>query len=173
MVHQGSVVYVAWSADGLRVATASSVGSALVWDASSGRQLTPPLRHKGSVFHVSFSPDGRFVATAGFDGTARVWGSRTGALVCLPLRHEGPVGHVVFSPSGDSIATSGMDGTVRFWRLAVEQRPVADLVLLTELLSGQRTDSAGASAPLHSESLVEVWKALRSKYPAELGPARK
>jgi eukaryotic-like serine/threonine-protein kinase len=172
LVHQGSVVHAAFSPDGRRVATASSVGSAVVWDAATGAMLTPPLLHRGSVFHVAFSPDGRFVATAGFDGTARVWDSRNGAPVSLPLRHEGPVWRALFSPSGDWIATSGMDGTVRFWRLIEERRPVSHLVLLTELLSGQRTDSAGALVPLESQALVRVWKTLRSEYPLELGPGR-
>src|SRR5262249_53077734 len=70
----------------------------------------------------------------------------------------------VVTSGSDSIATSGMDGTVRFWRLQGGTRPVADLVLLTELLSGQRTDSAGASVPLRSQSLIEIRKPLRSKW---------
>ena len=165
------MVHATFSADGQRVATASSVGSAVVWDAATGTSLTPPLEHRGSVSHVSFSPDGRFVATAGFDGTARVWDSRTGAIVCLPLRHEGPVWRTVFSPRGDWIATSGMDGTVRFWRLIEEQRPVSHLVLLTQLpFSGHAHHTAAASVPLESKALVEVWKTLRSTYPDELGP---
>jgi eukaryotic-like serine/threonine-protein kinase len=172
LVHRGSVVHAAWSADGRRVATASSVGSAVVWDAASGAMLTPPLEHRGSVSYVSFSRDGRFVATAGFDGTARVWDSRIGSLVSLPLRHEGPVWRALFSPSGDWIATSGMDGTVRFWRLIDERRPVSHLVLLSELLSGQRIDSAGAAVPLESQDLVHVWKTLKAEYPLELGPVR-
>jgi WD40 repeat protein/serine/threonine protein kinase len=170
LVHQGSVVYAAFSHDGRRVATASSVGSAVVWDAATGRALSRPLVHRGSVSYVSFSPDGRFLATAGFDGSARVWDSRTGAIVCLPLRHEGPVWRALFSPRGDWIATSGMDGNVRFWRLIEDQRPVSHLVLLTQLLSGQRTDSAAAPVALQSRALVEVWKTLKSNYPDEFGP---
>jgi WD40 repeat protein len=33
-----------------------------VWDAASGRELTPPRHHYGIVWSVAFSPDGRRVA---------------------------------------------------------------------------------------------------------------
>jgi WD40 repeat protein/serine/threonine protein kinase len=170
--HKGSVIQAAFSRDSRRVVTASSVGTALIWDAATGAQLVPPLVQRGSVFHVSFSPDGRFVTTAGFDGTARVWDARTGAPVCLPLRHQGPVWHALFSPKGDWIATAGGDRTVRFWQLIDERRPVADLVLLTQLLSAKRCDAAGALSPLPRDALEQAWKTLRSKYPDELGPSR-
>jgi hypothetical protein len=58
-----------------------------------------------------------------------------------------------------------------FRGLIPEPRHVADRVQFTERLSGRDTDSAGASVPLESDSLVEVWNTLRSKYPSELGPA--
>jgi WD40 repeat protein/serine/threonine protein kinase len=169
--HKGSVVHAAWSADSRRIVTASTVGTAMIWDAATGARLAPPLAQHGSVFHVSFSPDGRFVTTAGFDGTARVWDAATGDLVCLPLRHRGPVWRALFSLKGDWIATASMDRTVQFWRLVDEPRPVADVVLLTQLLSGQRCDAAGALSPLPPDVLEQAWKTLRSKYPNELGPS--
>ena len=52
-----------------------------VWDTTTGKPQTPPLRHAHSVRQATFSPDGRFVATASLDGSARVWEAGTGRAV--------------------------------------------------------------------------------------------
>jgi WD40 repeat protein len=55
------------------VVTAGQDGAARVWDAGTGRALSPWLPHRGPVTHASFAPDGVRVVTASADGTARVW----------------------------------------------------------------------------------------------------
>src|SRR5438552_3466886 len=55
----------AFSADGKLLATAGSVGTALVWDTTTGREV---VRWKGNnlgpqVWNVALSPDGKTVAT--------------------------------------------------------------------------------------------------------------
>lgn len=69
-----------FSADGARVVTAIS-GPARIWDARTGRLLTPPLegKERGDVEVASFSPDGGRVVTVHHDGSALVWDGRTGA----------------------------------------------------------------------------------------------
>ena len=91
--------------------------------------------------------------------------------------------------SGDLIVTAGNDAQFRKLCRVLGAEYLADdprfarndgrtanrgqlRPLLTELLSGQRTDPAGASVPLESQALVRVWKTLRSEYPLELGPRR-
>jgi WD40 repeat protein len=44
-----------------------------VWDAETGRAVTPPLEHQGQVRSAAFSPDGTHLVTASDDSTARVW----------------------------------------------------------------------------------------------------
>jgi WD40 repeat protein len=73
--HKGSVRTAAFSADGQRVVTASSDGTARVWDASSGKSLATLSGHTKAVNAAAFSVDGQRVVTASSDGTARIWPS--------------------------------------------------------------------------------------------------
>jgi WD40 repeat protein len=63
-----------FSADGSRLATASSDNTGRVWDASTGEPLTPPLTHPGGgrITDIAFDPAGAAVVTAGEDGTAQI-----------------------------------------------------------------------------------------------------
>src|SRR4030095_2703353 len=54
--HEGRVNHADWSPEGRWVATASSDGTARVWDATTGAPIGPPLKHDAAVTHASFSP---------------------------------------------------------------------------------------------------------------------
>jgi WD40 repeat protein len=73
--HGYRVNHAEFSPDGRYVVTASRDQTACVWDADTGRQLTPRLRHLGPVTHASFSRGGRELLTvgAGAADPARVW----------------------------------------------------------------------------------------------------
>src|SRR5205814_618309 len=62
MAHGAHVQTVAWSPDGLHLATGSADGSARVWEAASGREVAR-LPHDAAVQAVAWSPDGRLLAT--------------------------------------------------------------------------------------------------------------
>jgi WD40 repeat protein/tetratricopeptide (TPR) repeat protein len=49
--------------DGKAVLTRGSDWSVRLWDADTGKELTPPLRHDAPVLAADFSPDGRSVVT--------------------------------------------------------------------------------------------------------------
>ena len=79
--HPGTVLGVAFSPDGKRLATASNAGIIKVWDALSGKELLNFIGHSSQITDISFSLDGTRWATASHDGTAKVWDA-TSCLLC-------------------------------------------------------------------------------------------
>jgi len=68
-----TVLGIAFSPDGKRIAAVDWNGEVRVWDVATG-QMDPTRRsHKGGVLSVSFSPDGNKIASGSEDGTLRLW----------------------------------------------------------------------------------------------------
>jgi RNA polymerase sigma factor (sigma-70 family) len=65
------------SPDGTRLA-AGVLNSVLVFDAATGKDLTPEAGHRGEVAELRFTPDGDRLVTVGGDRTVRVWDAATG-----------------------------------------------------------------------------------------------
>lgn len=122
--HHGPVVRAVFSPDGARVFTASSDKTARIWDASTGKPISPPLMHQDQVIVAEFSPDGtRVVTVSSGENAARVWDATTGMLVLPTIKHDcGPrcamrsaVIGAAFSPDGTHVVTASTDGTARVW----------------------------------------------------------
>ena len=113
---------VAFSPDGLLLASASGHMSVRLWDPASGRSVGPPLAgHTGRVTGVAFNPYRRLLASVG-DNTVRLWDPATAQPVSAPLTgHTRPVTTVAFSPDGRLLASASQDNTVRLWDPATAQ----------------------------------------------------
>ena len=75
-----------------------------------------------------------------------------------------------FSPQGDRLATVSSGGVIRLWDLSADGRPVADLLDLTRLLSGQQMHAAsGSFVSIEVGNLRDAWPKLRTRFPAEFG----
>jgi WD40 repeat protein/tetratricopeptide (TPR) repeat protein len=129
----GAVLTVAFNSTGSRLLTLShpwtaehgkpaQPNAAQVWDAVSGRAVTPRLKHDGDIYSAVFSPDGARVLTAGYapggKGTARRWEVATGQEVLPALAHDRTVNHAAYSPDGQRIVTVSADKTARLWDAA-------------------------------------------------------
>ncbi|MFS8097336.1 pentapeptide repeat-containing protein [Lentzea alba] len=105
----------AWSPDGSHIATASSDGTAGLWDATTGELVHTFIGHTDWVRAVSWSPDGTRIVTSSDDQTARVWNTVTGETTHLLTGHTDWVQSVAWSPDGTHVLTGSDDGTARIW----------------------------------------------------------
>ncbi|MBT2453079.1 trypsin-like peptidase domain-containing protein, partial [Streptomyces sp. ISL-43] len=111
--HTQRVSSVAFSRDGLTLATSSFDQTVRLWDAATGKTRTTLTGHTGQVNSVTFSPDGKTLATASSDGTARLWDATTGKARTTLTGHTNAVYSVAFSPNSRTVATASTDGTAR------------------------------------------------------------
>src|SRR5262249_22416819 len=67
----------ALSADGTRIATAGG-STTRVWDAATGKPLTPPMRHRYDLQAAVFSCDSRTLITTGSLYQTQLWDAGSG-----------------------------------------------------------------------------------------------
>jgi hypothetical protein len=72
--HESSVLSVAFSPDGKRLASGSMDNTVQVWEMGNLKAKPVVLRgHEKMVFSVAFSPDGKRLASGSWDGTVWLW----------------------------------------------------------------------------------------------------
>jgi WD40 repeat protein len=89
--HIAPVSDVAFSPDGSSIATASSDGTAHIWDGITGTTLLTLRGHTDQVRAVSYSPEGKVLATASFDETVKLWDATTGEELQTLVGHGPPL----------------------------------------------------------------------------------
>jgi WD40 repeat protein len=118
--HTAAVVSIAFSPDGKRIVSSSSVGDShigdggdpgepgevKVWDAETGQELLTLQGNKRFVNSVAYSRDGKRLATLGRDNTVKVWDSQTGQVVHTLNVRSFINGDIAFSPDGKRLASS-------------------------------------------------------------------
>jgi WD40 repeat protein len=105
--------------------TASSDGTAKIWDASTGILLHDLIGHEANfnVKWAEFSPDGSLVITASEDKTAKIWDAKNGGAALKTLAGELPQmvefsGRMAcFSKDGVLAVTALKNNTAKIWRL--------------------------------------------------------
>lgn len=107
----------AFSHDGGRLAAASRIGFARIYNVVNGELLLQLEGHRDAVRCVAFSPDDQYLASGGDDGTVRIWDMH-GQPTRVFRGHAGELWTLHFSPDGETIATGDSNGVIRLckWR---------------------------------------------------------
>jgi tetratricopeptide (TPR) repeat protein len=141
------------------VVTASRDKSARVWDAADGKPLTAPLQHRSTVIGAFWSTDGKRLNTVTEDDYLQVWDLASGEPLTPPRRIQ-ELADPSVRPSVSARVQANAD-------LPRDNRPVADLVLLSQMLALGRIDPDGSVVPLQLPELTSAWHFLRDKYPEQ------
>jgi len=118
--HSGIVWNVAFSPDGQLLASASSDGTAKIWNWRSG-DLLKTLNFTDQVGSISFSPDGQTLAVGGLDDQknlkAAIWTFSTSTWELLLKIPEGVnITAMTYSPNGRLLIGGGASRNVQVWR---------------------------------------------------------
>jgi WD40 repeat protein len=88
---------VAFSADGLALATASWDTTVKLWDLTTGHEARTFHGHAESVRSVAFAPGDQMLASGSWDGTAKLWAADTGLELATFKGHGEKVHAVAFA----------------------------------------------------------------------------
>jgi eukaryotic-like serine/threonine-protein kinase len=161
-----TIVSVAWSPDGKRLAALGSNGTAKVWEAQAGRQLLT-LNAGPGVSSLAWSPDGDRLAAGGED-YAKVWDAETGKELLTVSNPRLGVSVVAWSPDGERLITGTSYGTANVWDAETGKELLA--------FGGQGGDQGGCvpGSPLspdgkHLVTGTKVWDAETGKELLGLG----
>ncbi|KAF9132334.1 hypothetical protein BGW39_000355 [Mortierella sp. 14UC] len=105
----------AYSLDGLRIASGDEFGYLHIWATATMELVTTWKGHSLRVTDVNYAPKEQWVASASDDSTVMLWDAQSSALISIFAGHERGVTRALFSPDGSRIASISQDRTIRLW----------------------------------------------------------
>lgn len=112
--HTDWVTAIAFSPNGLLLASADRNGNIHVWDPENAQEIFALSGHAGAVRSVAWRGDSKLLASGSDDGTLKTWEMESGKVVKSWPAHEGGVLGIDFSHDG-LIASCGRNGKIRYW----------------------------------------------------------
>ena len=152
--HTEGITSVAFSSDGVTLATGSWDGTVKLWNVVT-KQNIATLRPEGSS--VAFSSDGVTFATGSWDGTVKLWDVVAQQDIATLKVHTKGITSVAFSSDGAILATGSRDRTVKLWDVVAQQN-IATLKEHTEEVTSVSFSSDGAILATGSrDRTVKLW----------------
>lgn len=116
--HSHGVWSVAFSPDGLTLASGGAERLVRMWDIETGRLLRSLRGHTNDIRAIVFTPDGQTLATASEDRTIRLWNPKTGEPTKLLFtRYDHNVCSLSLSPDGLMLARGSHNKDIKIWEV--------------------------------------------------------
>ena len=153
--HRDAVFAVAFSPNGLTLASGSHDNTIQLWNVKDG---TPLATLHDDAESVAWSPDGTTLATGMWDNTVKLWDATGGQVLATLPGHSDHVSSVAFSPDGKTLASGSWDKTIRLWDVASSQvlytlNGHTDRVLSVSFSPDGRTLASGSA-----DQTVKLWE---------------
>jgi nucleoside phosphorylase/Tol biopolymer transport system component len=154
-----SVSAVAWSPDGVRIASTCGDKTLRLWNATTGKPIKTFKTSSDWVYTIAWSPDGRYLALANGNSTAEILDASTGRILLTYEGHREGVRDIAWSPDGSRLATASNDTTVQIWDaingtcLYTHEEHAAWTTAVAWSPDGTRIASAS------NDKTVQVWQA--------------
>ncbi len=113
--HTNRINRIAWSPDGLYLASPSADNTIRIWDVRNGACVLTLQEHTNLVSSVAWSPDGQRLASASWDNTISLWETISGKHLQTLKGHTEWVCSVAWSPDGQRLASTSSDRATRLW----------------------------------------------------------
>ncbi len=171
-----TIYNIAWSPEGLRLASAGDGTTVYVWDAATGQTIAIYDGHSGllpNVFALAWSPDGTRIASGcgaiGTDKTVHVWDATNGQKL---LHYNSSYGYlpifsvsaVAWSPDGTRIASTCGDKTIRIWN-ATNGKHISTLKVRSDWVSDLAWSPDGRRIALaNGDRTATVWDTLTAEH---------
>jgi len=110
--HRDTILALAFSPDGRRLAAACHGGVLRLHDVRTGKTERSLEGQKGSIYHLAFAPDGRRLVSVSRGEDVRIWSADTGTCEAVLPESQHVVQSVAWSPDGATIAVGNRDGTI-------------------------------------------------------------
>jgi WD40 repeat protein len=113
--HKGQVTFVAWSPDGMKLASAAKDGNVMIWDATTGAMICTLRGHSAPVWCVGWCPTAQRLASAAFDGSVKIWDVQKMDVIRTFHHEVSKVNSLTWSPDGSLLAVCDDGGKIGVW----------------------------------------------------------
>jgi WD40 repeat protein len=113
--HSDWVTAVAFSPDGVLLASGDRNGGLRVWESDAGGEYLNLEAHKAAITALAWRPDSNVLASSSEDGDVILWEMNNGAIVKRWTAHGGGTLGVDYSHDG-KLVTSGRDRHIKTWK---------------------------------------------------------